>query len=228
MKVNLVRRAEIGVERRRRTRAGMLRAGFHLIGQEHGRFQRIEDICAEASVSRGTFYNYFSGLEDFYGALSFELSSDFEVAVEKQMQRLTTVSARTGAAIRYHLHAARQNPHWGWAMLHTSIDKEIFGPEAAKRVKTTIQEGIDSGEFHVANAEAGKSLLLGASLGATLDILYRRARKDYPEDVAFSILTGLGVTKSRAGAIVRSALPELEPIMDADESSPVNFWSEEV
>ncbi len=228
MKVNLERRAEIGEERRRRTRAAILRAGFHLIGQEHGRFQRIEDICAEAGVSRGTFYNYFNGLEDFYSALSFELSSDFEVAVEKQMQRFSTVSARTGAAIRYHLHAARQNPLWGWAMINTSIGREIFGPEAAKRVKATIEEGIKAGEFHVANAETGKSLLLGASLGATLDILHGRARKGYPEDVALSILTGLGVAKARAGAIIRSKLSDLEPILDADDSSPVNFWSEHV
>ncbi len=228
MKVNLERRAEIGEERRKRTRAVMMRAGFQLIGHEHGRFQRIEDICAEATVSRGTFYNYFSSLDDFYSALSFELSSDFELAVEKQMQRLNTVSARTGAAIRYHLHAAKQNPHWGWAMIHTSIGQEIFGPEAAQRVKATIREGIDSGEFHIDNAEAGKSLLLGASLGATLDILYGRDRKDYPESVAFSILTGLGVSKARAGAIIGNALPELEPVAQADDSSPVNFWSENV
>ena len=226
MKVNLARRAEIGIERRRRTRAGMLVAGFELVGQENGHFQRIEDICAAAGVSRGTFYNYFSGIDDFYKALSFELSSDFEVAVEKAMQKLNTISARTGAAIRYHLHAARQNPRWGWAMIHTSIGTEIFGPEAARRVKGTIQEGIDADEFHIKSAEAGKSLLLGASLGATLDILYGRAKKDYPESVAFSILTGLGVPKTRATAIIANPLPELEPIAEADDSSPVNFWAE--
>jgi AcrR family transcriptional regulator len=226
MKVNHARRAEIGVERRRRTRGAMLTAGFRLIGQEEGQFQRIEDLCEAAEISRGTFYNYFNGIGAFYEALSFELSSDFELAVEKAMQRFNSVAGRTGAAIRYHLHAAKQNPRWGWAMIHTSIGEEIFGPDVAKRVKRTIQEGIDREEFHIANAETGKSLLLGASLGATLDILYGRDRKDYPESVAYAILLGLGVSKARAGASVRSPLPELEPIASADGFSPVNFWSE--
>ncbi|MGH8247774.1 MAG: TetR family transcriptional regulator, partial [Gammaproteobacteria bacterium] len=55
------RRAEIGAERRLRTRTAMLDAALDLLGHSHGRTTRIEDVCAKARIARGTFYNYFTG-----------------------------------------------------------------------------------------------------------------------------------------------------------------------
>jgi hypothetical protein len=138
---------------------------------------------------------------------------------------MPSVSAQTCAAIRYHLYAAKQNPRWGWAMVHTSIGREIFGQAAAERVKRTIQEGIDNGEFTIADAEVGKSLLLGAGLGGILDILYGRDQQGYAESFAYGVLLSLGVSKARAKANIQYQLPELEVITDVEDSSPVNFWS---
>ena len=224
--VDLARRAEIAVEKRRRTRAGILIAAFRIVGEERGSFKRVEDFCTVADIARGTFYNYFSGLEALYGALADELSQDFEAAVHRVMQGMTRANARAAAAVRYNLRGAMDNPRWGWAMVHTSLGREVFGPQVAARAKLTIQEGIDEGEFRVENAEIGKALLLGASLSATLDILYRRATPDYPERMAHHILMGLGVGRATADAVVRRPLPKLVPITGEHGASPVNYWAE--
>jgi len=47
-RVDRARRAEIGAERRLRTRVALLDAALELFGQEHGRATRIEDVCARA------------------------------------------------------------------------------------------------------------------------------------------------------------------------------------
>jgi AcrR family transcriptional regulator len=224
--IDLVRRAEIAAEKRRRTRAGILIAAFRIVGEERGSFKRVEDFCTAAEISRGTFYNYFSGLEPLYSALADELSQDFEAAVHRVMEGMSRSSARAAAAVRYNLRGAMDNPRWGWAMLHTSLGREIFGPQVAARAKLTIQEGIDRGEFRIESAEIGKALLLGASLSATLDILYGRATPDYPERMAHHILMGLGVSRSTADAVVRRPLPRLLPIADKHGASPVNYWAE--
>ena len=49
--------------KRERTRKKILEAAFGVIGNEKGLTVRIEEICAAARISRGTFYNYFTSLE---------------------------------------------------------------------------------------------------------------------------------------------------------------------
>jgi AcrR family transcriptional regulator len=80
-RINHERRAEIGAERRSRTRATLLNAALELFGHAHGRATRIEDVCAHAQVARGTFYNHFTGIEALLEALSDELIRDFDDAV---------------------------------------------------------------------------------------------------------------------------------------------------
>jgi AcrR family transcriptional regulator len=222
-KIDLARRAEIAAERRRRTRSTILLAAFRLIGKERGNFQRVEDFCTAAGMARGTFYNYFTGIEQLYEILADELSRDFDVAVHRVMETLPSAAARSAAAIRYYMRAAMDNPRWGWAMVHTSMGRDVFGPDVSARAKATVQEGIDSGEFTIQSAEMGKSLLLGAGLANILDIVRGRASRNYPEEVAQHILMGLGVAPERAMELARAPLPELMPAAQGD--SAINFWA---
>jgi hypothetical protein len=66
--VNPERRAEIGRERRARTRAKLIAAAFEIFGEENGLYARIEDVCAKAGVTRTTFYDHISGLGVSHGA----------------------------------------------------------------------------------------------------------------------------------------------------------------
>ncbi|RYD29302.1 MAG: TetR/AcrR family transcriptional regulator [Lysobacteraceae bacterium] len=225
-RINLVRRAEIATEKRNRTRATLLIAAFHLIGEESGQFQRVEDFCQAAAVSRGSFYKYFTGIANLYAVLAEELSSDFDAAVHQVMDVKTTAAARASAAVRYNLQAAIDNPRWGWAMIHTGMGSEVFGPGVSSRARTTIAEGMASGEFRIATPDLGKAILLGAALGATLDILHGRNGAHYPEQTARSILLALGVEHTTADAVVSEELPVLRPIEGVGGASPVNFWSE--
>ena len=67
--------------KRERTRKKILEAAFGLIGNEKGLTVRIEEICAAASISRGTFYNYFTSLEQLFEVLAIELSHDLNGAL---------------------------------------------------------------------------------------------------------------------------------------------------
>jgi len=223
--IDLVRRAEIAAEKRRRTRSGILLASFRLIGEERGDFQRVEDFCTAAGISRGTFYNYFPSVEALYETLANELSRDFDSAVHGVIEVMGSAAERTAAAVRYYMQAAIDNPRWGWAMVHTSLGSDVFGPEVSGRAKSTIQEGIDSGEFSIKSAELGKALLLGAGLAGTLDIVRGRVGPDYPREMARHALMGLGVSPDVADRLVRTRLPPISPIADDGLTSPVNFWA---
>ena len=67
--------------KRERTRKKILEAAFSLLGNEKGLTVRIEEICAAARISRGTFYNYFTSLEQLFEILAIELSHDLNRAL---------------------------------------------------------------------------------------------------------------------------------------------------
>jgi AcrR family transcriptional regulator len=208
-RIDHVRRAEIGAERRSRTRAALLNAALELFGHAHGRATRIEDVCARARVARGTFYNHFTGIESLLEALSDELTRDFDDAVHAAFEAMESPVERTCAAIRYYLHGAIQDPRWGWAMVNSSVRTILFGERVARRAQATIQEGIDSGAFSIESAVIGRDILLGAGLSGTLSLLAGGTPANYPEKVARQLLLSLGAPKALAVSLTRKPLRDL-------------------
>ena len=207
--VNVTRRQEIGAERRRRTQAAILDAAFRLYSHEHGRLTRTEDICQEAEIARGTLYNYFADMEALGAALAVEISRGYDAAIHDVFETLATSAERTAAAIRFYLRGALLDREWGWAMVNTSIGKTIFSADVAERAYKTIGEGMANGEFQLESADAGRDVLLGTSLAATMSLIRRPMPPDYPETIATMILNALGVVPEQVRAVIIRPLPEL-------------------
>jgi AcrR family transcriptional regulator len=204
--IDPTRRAEIGAERRSRTRTDLLLAALELFGQAHGRNTRIEDVCARAEVSRGTFYNYFPGLEALLEALSEELTREFDAAVHAAFETLDGPVARTCAAMRYYLHAAVQDARWGWAVINSSVGRTLYSETITVHVRDSIQAGIDSGDFTLDSADVGRDILLGTGISATITLLQGGAPADYPEKVARQVLLSFGASHAVANALTNRPL----------------------
>lgn len=140
-RIDLDRRAQIGEEKRGRTRRQILAVAFELLGHDNGLATRIEEICVAAGISRGTFYNHFSGIAELFSALSYELSHDFNVAVMDTIARMPTAAERAAAAIRYYLNRAAADPKWGWAMVNISSGGPIFGEDTFVAARQTANRG---------------------------------------------------------------------------------------
>src|SRR4051794_24671514 len=128
-RINPVRRSQIGAEKRSRTLVVLIGAALELFGREEGRLTRIEDVCAKAKVSRGTFYNYFTGMDALIKALSNHISEDFDGAVHAAFERLPTYAEQTCFAVRNYLRRAIEDPQWGWAMVNTSLGRPMYGED---------------------------------------------------------------------------------------------------
>src|SRR5437868_6197046 len=96
--------------KRERTRQRIFEATFRLIGHEHGQSVRIEEICAAAKVSRGTFYNYFNSVEELFQMLAVDLSHGFNLAVLETLATIESSAERTNAAIQHYLKRAQRDP----------------------------------------------------------------------------------------------------------------------
>jgi AcrR family transcriptional regulator len=208
-RIDPVRRAKIGRERRRLTRARLLDSALRMFGRTHGRNTRIEDICAAAGVARGTFYTYYKGLEPLLQELSRQLTLDFNREVHVALRKLPDAVERTSAAIRYFLHATVAYPRWGWALVNSSVGRHLYGAALARLALASIQEGIDTGEFRLPGAEVGRDIVLGAGFAASITLLRGSTPPDYAEQVARQLLIGLGVSGSKARRVATRSLQTL-------------------
>ena len=207
--IDLARRAEIGAKRRSRTRANLLASARQLFGREGGRSTRVEDICESAGTARGTFYNHYPSFEALQAALFEDLSSRFDQAVHIAFEQFETPGQRTCAAIRFYLTHVVEDREWGWGMVNTGMGIGFFPVDVSIRVRETIQEGIDSGDFTIGNAETGRDILLGSGLAAATSLLSGEAPAGHIENVAAGVLQALGLSHAQAWDLVREPLPSL-------------------
>jgi AcrR family transcriptional regulator len=196
--------------KRERTRKKILEAAFGLIGNEKGLTVRIEEICAAARVSRGTFYNYFTSLEDLFEVLAIELSHDLNRALVSTFDAEVKSHAEgSNAAIQHYLDYARHDPAWAWAMVHLSAFGPTFGAEAWEACHRSIEQGIEAGEFDVPSATVGRDLMTGTVLATVRTTLRSGGDASQSRTVAHHLLRALGVPDARAREIADRPLPEI-------------------
>lgn len=202
----LARRAEIAVQKKAETRLSLLHAAFEVLGHENGRDMQIEDLLAHVGMSRGTFYNYFESREDLFNVLSFEFNHGLDEALAESGDPALWACQ----AIRIYLHRAQKDRAWGWAMVNISSNgPKILGDDTYRHAAVTLQAGIDSGDFKIASLQIGMDLVMGSTLAAILSILRGDAGPDHPEQIAKSLLIGLGIAPARAERLSKQALPPL-------------------
>ena len=207
-RVDVQRRAQIGAEKRARTRHALLDGAFDLLGRKAGLTTTIEEICAVSNIARGTFYNYFNSTDELFDALSYDISHDFNQRVTDIVAEMPQAAERAAAAIRYYLDRAVQDPKWAWAMVNISAAGPIFGAETFRQAQITVEEGIASGEFELTGPISGRDMLLGTTLAAMVTTLGGAPSETYPVSVARHVLRGMGVQKDRVEEIIHRTLPE--------------------
>ncbi|WP_137680841.1 TetR/AcrR family transcriptional regulator [Aurantiacibacter suaedae] len=225
-KISLEKRAEIGRQKRARTREKMLEAAFLLLGREDGRSTRIEEICKEAKVARGTFYNYFSSVEELLSALTFDISHDFNLAVRAIIRTVPAGALRCSFALRYYMHRTREDPAWGWAMVNLSAGGPIFGEETARYGIEAVIEGMVTEQFHAGSAQLAYDLMHGATLAGMITQLRSEQPDDYPEQMVTLIMRGLGVSESLVERCIRTELPEPESFVRQFGQSPAKGFGD--
>jgi AcrR family transcriptional regulator len=195
--------------KRERTRKKILEATFELIGNEKGLTVRIEEICAAADISRGTFYNYFTSLEQLFEVLAIELSHDLNRALVSTWDETLSHAEGANAAIQHYLNYARRDSAWAWAMVHLSAFGPTFGAEAWDACYRSIEKGIEAGEFDVPSATVGRDLMTGTVLATVRTTLNSAGGRQQSRIVAYHLLRALGVPDARAKEIADRPLPGL-------------------
>ena len=112
-RIDLARRAQIGRDRRARTRAELIRAARTLYAARTFDSVTVDDVVNAAELAKGTFYVHFDDLDDLQSVLGDELAREFDELLQPRRLSLDDPIERIAAGCGAFINEAMHDPIWG-------------------------------------------------------------------------------------------------------------------
>lgn len=150
-RIDVERRAEIGREKRARTRAAILEAARACYADPGAPSVTIESIMQQAGLAKGTFYLHFTDLASLEAALGDALIAELAERHEPARQAVVEPLARMATAVMIFLGDIAESPARG-----RLVARAITAlPDVAEAVQARLQSDL-------ANAQRSGQLALGS------------------------------------------------------------------
>ena len=207
------------VERRKaRTRAGLLSAARALFAANGLQDTTIAEIAEHADIAIGSFYNYFRTKEDLLDALlEAELAKQLRLLQLRQAQ-VTDPAEKISVAHRHLVRSAQADPTWAWLVVRLEVPYRIAWSVLGGAAEQDLREGVDAGQFEVANT----MLALKASGGALFAVIHAQLSGELGDEAdcqhAEGVLRSFGLDPVGAAEIARRPLPVLPVVTDKASS----------
>ncbi len=143
-KVNLERRAEIGQEKRARTRAQFIAAASALFAQRSWASVTIDDLVREAGVAKGTFYVHFEDVHALTVAVAGELIHSFDELIQLRRASASDPLLRIAFGCDAFIERALEDPAWGALVARMARSNPSVGETARGRLKEDLTRVLDA------------------------------------------------------------------------------------
>lgn len=205
------RRAEIGRERRDRTRKQMMVASARLIALRGTEGVTIEDFIRAAGVARGTFYNYFQTREQLISTLW----RHFGRTRLSKILRITAAdpdpASRLVSGMRLSIRKAADDHTWGWLLFRLTAGDPGMNEDLRSFPLRDIRAGMAMGRFAAEDPEIACDYFIGIAMMAIKAVLIGERPEDYAERCAFLTLRGLGLAASDAQEVATRPMSYVLP-----------------
>ena len=211
-KIDLARRAEIGREKRERTRAQIVEAGLILLADRPPEALTVDALVEAAGVAKGTFYYHFQSVEELVAAVGAKLADSFDELLAPSRLGEPDPIVRMSLAFTKFLEKAINDPLWGRLVV-----RSVEAPAALDRIRENLQadlaKAIGQGRVALPDVELAADIVIGIWIQVTRGTLERRATPDLPRQALDAVLRALGVTqpRNRKSSPVANA-PRLRPV----------------
>lgn len=174
----------------------------------------IEEVARAAEISRGTFYNHFTSLDEALIAVGREVTDRMTVDMLPFYEVITDPVNRVSTGLRLMLTRALTDQCWAAFVLRS----ELVGQESVlmKYLMKDLRSGMLAEAMEFDNLQAAADSVMGATVEGIRTILMRRTKDldRYIDSVIRIALCGLAVDKRRvlkaaeASREVVAALPD--------------------
>ncbi|UCI10698.1 TetR/AcrR family transcriptional regulator [Mesorhizobium sp. B1-1-8] len=195
-KVDLARRAEIGREKRERTRTLILDAGTMLMAERPREAVTVDAVVEAAGVAKGTFYYHFQSIDELAAAVGEKLGDSFDAVLKDARLALEDPVKRLSFAFTKFLEKAISDSNWARLVIQSSQSRTEYARGIRTNLKADIAHAIIQERVTIPDAELAVDIVMGIWLQVTRGILDRGARPDVTQQTVESVLRALGASRS--------------------------------
>ena len=199
-KIDMARRAEIGREKRAKTRAQILEAGTMLLAERPPEALTVDAIVEAAGVAKGTFYYHFQSIEELAAAVGAKLGESFDEMLAPARLKLSDPIARLSFAFTQFLEKAISDPVWARLVVQSSQAPTEFAQGIRAHLKADLTEAIDQGRLSVQDVELAADIVIGICLQVMRGVLERRAASGVAGQALDAVLRALGASQPCDGS----------------------------
>lgn len=188
-------RTRVGQDRRQKMRMRLMESALVVFSTKGIDATVIEDVIAEAGVSRGSFYNYFRTTSELVTALGEVLAKDLINQIETHARDLDDPVEILATGLRLFLHTARAHPNFASFVWRAGLNMASVVQLLYTYLPPHISRCIERKAFRVADVASALEIMAGIILTATYAISTRSpCEADYPERMVQHALLALGVS----------------------------------
>jgi AcrR family transcriptional regulator len=197
-KVNLERRAEIGQEKRARTRAQLVAAASALFARRSWASVTIDDLVREAGVAKGTFYVHFEDMHALTVAVAGDLIHSFDELIQVRRASTSDPLLRIAVGCDAFIERALEDPAWGALVARMARSNPSVGETARGRLKEDLARVLDA----LPGSGLSVDLALEAAIGVMLQVLAAigegRLKGAVAQPAVGAVLGAIGIGKQHA------------------------------
>ena len=195
-KIDLARRAEIGLEKRARTRAQIVEAGLVLLAERPPEALTVDAIVEAAGVAKGTFYYHFQSIDELVAAVGASLADSFDELLAPSRLDEPDPIVRMSFAFTKFLEKALDDPVWARVVVR-SAQVPAGLDQIRGHLRSDLSEAIAQGRLTIQHVELAADIVIGIWLQVTHGSLERRATPDLTRQTLDAVLRALGVAQPR-------------------------------
>lgn len=200
-------RSRVAAEKRERMRTRLIEAAMEVFSSKGVESTVIEDLIAQADVSRGTFYNYFRTTEEVMAAVQQVVGNELLSLIDAAIADRSDPAERLACGVRLVLQTARRFPQMGRFISRVGVSRGIEHMPALGHLLRDLLEASEAGRFQIADPMLGLDLVVGTTSAALQSLSMRPDLGEaYPQEIAFHILLGLGMNRAAARKLVDKPL----------------------
>jgi AcrR family transcriptional regulator len=138
-KVDPERRAQIGQEKRAKTRALLVSAAISLFARRAVEAVTVDDVVNEAGVAKGTFYFHFEDLHALTAAVADELIETFDELLQPQRLSISDPLMRIAFGCNSFIEKALEDRSWATVVARMASSHPTVGQIARTRLLEDLQ-----------------------------------------------------------------------------------------
>ena len=199
--INLERRAEIGREKRARTKAQLIAAANALYSTRPWESVTVDEVVSEAGVAKGTFYTHFNDLNELAAAVADELVKSVDELIQPYRLSLPDPLLRIAFGCDAFFQKSLDDRLWASLAARMARSYPTVGKVARKRFSEDLSEALKQ------SSQAGLSLQLAleVSIGIVVQVMAAIGEGQLKDgdrtEAVRCILTAVGVRGRDAASI---------------------------